>query len=255
MGVPMAISSEQLITVVRSMISREAASDWARLRRTPSTYTWRCLDHLASLSLSHQGALHAAFANRAPVLLGLEPPPAKWQDPRLIEFYEAVLQVPSRHVSARLLRGMAAAKLVDGPSGPFSDLPGPFVQKANSINPTNASQIRKEVKGQFKEQFGTSAENMGAGNWLYRGTFSNRQFSVLIDYGGMGDQLRYWLQLSDSSTGIRTKTLSYEALLGVGLGHWDFVTADTLPNDISLLSEFIQELVALPERLASLGPA
>ena len=251
----MAISSEQLIAVVRSMISIEAASNWARLRRTPSSYTWRCLDHLVSLSPSHQEALHAAFADRAPILLGLEAPPAKWGDPSLVKFYEEVLQVPSRHVSARLLRGMAAAKRVDGPSGLFSDLPDTFVQKADSINPTTASQIRKEVKGQFKEHFGASAENMGAGNWLYRGNSSNRQFSVLIDYGGMGDQLRYWVQISDSATGIRTKTLCYEMLLGVGLGHWDFVTADTLPNDITLLSDFIQELVNLPATLAALSSA
>jgi len=150
---------------------------------------------------------------------------------------------------------MAAAKRVDGPSGLFSDLPETFVKKADSVNPTKASQIRKEVKRQFNEHFGASAENTGAGNWLYRATFSNRQFSVLIDYGGMGDQLRYWLQMSDRLTGIQTKTLCYEALLGVGLGRWDFVTADTLPNDISLLSEFIQELVTLPERIASLGSA
>ena len=251
----MGTASQDLIALVRSMISVEAASGWARLRRTPSTYTWRCLDHLISLSPSHQDALCAAFADRAPVLLGLEPPPAKWQDPALVKFYEEVLQVPSDHVSSRLMRGMAAAKRADGPNGLFSDLPETFVEKADSIHPTKASQIRKEVKGQFKAHFGASAENMGAGNWLYRGTFSNRQFSVLIDYGGMGDQLRYWVQISDSLTGIQTRTLCFEALLGVGLGRWDFVTADTLPNDISLLSEFIQELVTLPKRTASLGSA
>jgi len=243
------------VAFLRTLIAAEAENGWVRLRQAPSTFTWRCLDYLCSLSPSQQDTIHDAFAERVPFLLGLEPPVAKWQDPALVKFYQEVLQIPSQHVSARLLRGMAAAKRLDGPQGLFSDLPVTVVAKADSINPTNASQIRKEVKRHFNERFGATAEKMGAGNWLYRGTFSNRPFSVLIDYGGMGDQLRYWVQFSHSSTGIRTKTLSYELLLGVGFGRWDFVTSDSLPNDTPLLCEFIQELVTFPDRFVSYGSA
>jgi hypothetical protein len=150
---------------------------------------------------------------------------------------------------------MVASMRADGPQGLFSRLPDTTVRRAESIRPTNASQIRKEVKRHFTERFDATIENMGAGNWLYEGSHSGRPFSVLIDYGGMGDQLRYSVQISDSSTGIHTKTLNYETFLGVGFGRWDFVTADTLPNDIPLLCEFIQELVGLPDQLASLGSA
>jgi hypothetical protein len=35
----------------------------------------------------------------------------------------------------------------------------------------------------------------------------------------------------------------------VGLGNWDFVTADNLEDSIALLCELVRELVEIPERV------
>jgi hypothetical protein len=77
----------------------------------------------------------------------------------------------------------------------------------------------------------------------------------MIDYGGRVDQLRYYVQLSDASTGLKTKTLNFETLLGLGFGQWDFVTADSQLENVRLLCELIQELVLIPDRLAAFGSA
>ena len=243
--------SRQWIDCVRSLIASEVDRGWERLKRTPSTFTWRCLDYLDSLPFDRQASLLDAFAERAPSLLGVEPLGTQPQNHELGRFYAEVLQAPSRHVSARLLRGMLAAQRVDGPQGPFARLPDEIVERATALKPTNAAQIRKEVKRAFQQRFGASAINQGAGNWLYQGIHQGQPFSVLIDYGGMGDQLRYWVRISDASTGIDTRTLSYEMLLGVGIGHWDFITADTLPDAIGLLGDYIQDLALIPSQFAA----
>lgn len=249
------VPRSQVVHFVRAIILNEAENGFARLRRVPSTYTWRCLDHLQTIGRSRKERLFDGIADRAPVFLGLEPPPDKWQDTEMIRFYNEVLQSPGQHISARLLRGMAAAKRTDGPQGLFSNLPDALVQQADSIRPTTASKIRKDVKRELEKHFGATAHNLGGGNWLYKGQTTARPFSVMIDYGGRVDQLRYYVQLSDASTGLKTKTLNYETLLGLGFGQWDFVTADSQLENVQLLCELIQELVLIPDRLGAFGSA
>jgi len=251
----MAISSDTVIHFVKALLLQEAAAGFARLRRVPSTYTWRCLDHLATLGRSRQERLFDDLAARAPILLGLAPIPPSWQSLEMARFYDGVLQTPSPHVSARLLRGMAAAMRCDGPRGLFANLPEALVQRADAIRPTTASQIRKEVKREFAQHLQATAQNIGGGNWIYQGESRGRPFAVLLDYGGRGDQLRYYVQLADAATGIRTRTLNYEGLLGMGFGQWDFVTADSQSENIQLLRELIEELAALPNRLLACGAA
>jgi hypothetical protein len=251
----MAVSSDTVIRFVGDLILKEAATRFARLRRVPSTYTWRCLDHLQTIARARQDRLFNDIAERAPVHLGLVPPPAKWQSSELARFYDEVLQTPSPHISSRLLRGMVASMRTDGPQGFFSNLPQEMTNKADSIRPTTAAKIRKDVKREFGEHFGASTLNTGGGTWVYKGESLGRPFSVLLDYGGRGDQLRYYVQLSDAATGLSTRTLSYEVLLGMGFGQWDFVTADGQLENVQLLRELIQELVALPDQLMAFGSA
>jgi hypothetical protein len=249
----MAVSPETLIRFVRALIQKETTQDFPRLRRVPSTYTWRCLDHLQTIGRSRREQLFDHIAERAPVHLGLQPPPAKWQSPETARFYDEVLQKPSPHIPARLLRGMVASMRTDGPQGYFSSLPESVIRRADTIHPTTASKIRGDVKSEFGQHFGATGQNLGGGNWLYTGESRGRPFSVLVDYGGRGDQLRYFVQFSDAVTGLKTKTLSYEGLLGMGFGQWDFVTADSQLEDIKLLCELIGELVAIPDQLAAFG--
>jgi hypothetical protein len=249
------VPRSRVVHFVRAIILKEAETAFARLRRVPSTYTWRCVEHLQTLAPPRQEKFFDDIADRAPVFLGLEPPPTKWQSPEMAKFYDEVLQSPSQHISARLLRGMAAAKRTDGPQGLFSNLSDALVRQADSIRPTTASRIRKDVERELEEHFGATAHNLGGGSWIYKGRHSGRPFSVMIDYGGRVDQLRYYVQLSDASTGLKTRTLNYETLLGLGFGQWDFVTADSQLENVRLLRELIQELVLIPDELVAFGSA
>src|ERR671935_2853849 len=102
---------DALSRVVRSCIDREAADGWARMRRVPSTYTWRVLDYLARLEPSRQRSLFDAFVANA--LFHFDPS----RDPLLhahrgghreyVAMVEALPQMGGfEYWGLRLLRGM-----------------------------------------------------------------------------------------------------------------------------------------------------
>jgi hypothetical protein len=87
------------------------------------------------------------------------------------------------------------------------------------------------VKTMFGDRFGSRPEKLDGGDWRYVGTHRGRPFVVSIDYGGW-DQLRYAVEYEDAKAGIQVRGLSYERLVGAGLGHRDFLTADNLEEAI-----------------------
>jgi hypothetical protein len=130
--------SRGLIDFIRSLIISEADCGWERLKRSPSTFTWRCLDYLSSLSSDRQASLLDAFAELAPSLLGVEPLDTQPQNHEHGRYFEEVLQVPSQYMSARLLCGMLAAQRIDGPLSPFAQLPEEIVEWATSFSMNRA---------------------------------------------------------------------------------------------------------------------
>jgi hypothetical protein len=243
---------QKQISLVRSMIEEEANNDWARLYRVPSTYTWRCLDYILSLDDFMLKRMYDGIAERAPYHLGSLQPPIQWDDQTLSDFYDQVWRRPSQHVSSRLLRGMRASLETDGPEGYFASMPAELIARAAAIKPTNAKDIRKTVKRAFGERYRCNPINISGGVWKYTGEFASQPVTVRIDYGGQGDQLRYWVELHDAENGIQTKMLNYESLIGMGHGHWDFVTADNLDESVHLLCELIETIVKIPERLSDI---
>jgi hypothetical protein len=153
-----------------------------------------------------------------------------------------------QYLDAPSLRMILADLRSTRPSPELRDTPAEVLARAETI-PTTAADIRRAVKSAFTEAFGVRVEKRPAGVWRYAGVHGRRPFVVQIDYGGRSNQLRYEVQYVDERTGVRAVRLTYEPLLGLGLGRWDFVTADNLESSVSLLVEFVGELVALPELL------
>src|SRR5690242_12462593 len=57
-----------LRTALSEAIAAEAASDWARLRRVPSTDTWKAIDHLAGMDGVARAAYNEAVIANAEAL-------------------------------------------------------------------------------------------------------------------------------------------------------------------------------------------
>jgi hypothetical protein len=231
---------------VRDAIEREAASGWARLRRVPSTDTWKSIDYVVALDPGPRAALFEAFAWNALYFFGRGRQSAHATG--YLEYRRMVDAMPRiwrwQYLNARTLRRTIGDRRAGRPPA-YHDIPDEVIRRAEAIQPTTAGDVRKVVKRAFAERFGARCENRGGGGWKYFGRHGGRDFVVAIDYGGLGDQLRYEVEYVDAASGLHPQRLCYEWLLGVGLGNWDFVTADNLEDSIALLCE----LVEIPERV------
>jgi hypothetical protein len=127
--------------------------------------------------------------------------------------------------------------------------PSGYLEMAESIEPARAAQIRKSVKNLFAQIGIGQVENLGGGEWLYEGQIGTSPVAVTIDYGGMTAQLRYEVDLDCSSRALSFKGISFERLLGVGLGDWDLLTVNNLDEKVRLLGDLVAYIAALPERL------
>jgi hypothetical protein len=234
---------------VRDSIEREAASGWARLRRVPSTYTWTIIDYLLALEPVRRAALFAECVSGAAYFFEPDRPPTHAPHPELREMYDTLPRIFDwRYLSARHVHGIALNARA-GRAQAWSDIPDEVIRRAGAIRPTTAGEIRKVVKRAFAERFDARCENFGAGTWKYFGRHGGRDFMVAIDYGGRIDQLRYEVEYDHAGTGLHPRRLCYEGLLEVGLGDWDYLTADNLEDSIALLCELVRELVEIPERV------
>jgi hypothetical protein len=236
--------------LVKTYIDREDATGWAFVRRVPSTHTWKIVDHLRALDGERRSRICRASADKALQLLGGTGPTimARSEVPDDDEFPAAVLRAWDwQYASVRTLRAVLGDQLGKRPSPEFADTPVEVLARAQSIRPTNAREIRKEVKTALGERFGARASNP-LGDWKYEGSHRGREFVLNIDYGGW-DQLRYDVEYADVKTGLHARRLTYERLVGAGLGNWDFVTADNLVASVALLCELVEILVELPDHL------
>ena len=244
----MTVPADQVRNYTRAALERESASNFTRFRRVPSTYTWKAVDHVSALDGAGRNALFDALAAQS--VASLEPPSPASIAPAVTAFVDALGRMTGwQYLDARSLRMILADLRSTRPSPELRDTPAEVLARAETIRPTTAADIRRAVKSAFTEAFGVRVEKRPGGVWRYAGVHGGRPFVVQIDYGGRSDQLRYEVQYVDERTGVRALRLTYERLLGLGLGRWDFVTADNLESSVTLLVEFVGELVALPELL------
>lgn len=242
--------TDAALAYCRGALRREATSNFGRLRRIPSTFTWRAVDYVSSLGDPERQRLFETLARRGLVRLftALPPPP---DDPDDRAFRDGVLRRSGpEYYDARMLRAILGDLRSSRPSPELLQTPPEVIRRAASITPTSAAEIRKSMKAVLAERFGATPHNETGGVWHYRGGRSaGREFRLSVDYGGRSDQLRYDISYDDERSGIRARRLTYEGLLGFGLGQWDFVTAGNLNESIALLCELVEEMVGLPDRL------
>jgi len=251
-------TARAIVAWVRGEIAREEAAGYARLRRIPSTYTWRIIDYVSSLPQPRRHALFDAFAANA--LLVVDPTRhvglhGSAVNDDFAAFQKGVQRLAGpEYYDARMLRAILGDLRSKRPSPEFQSLPPEVIQRAETIVPTSAAEIRKAFKSIMGERFGATPEKASGGVWHYvGGTSGGRPFRLWIDYGGQSDQLRYELSVDDERNRFTARRLNLEKLLGFGHGNWDFLTAGNLHESLALLVDLITDVVELPERLTAVS--
>jgi hypothetical protein len=235
---------------VREILDAEVASGYPLVRRIPSTYTWKIMDYVSTLEPAERDALFTAFAGNGVFLLRPNLDRALHAyaagHPAYRRFVEAMPRISDwKYVGVRMLRGILGDLRSSSPSPEFAAVPAELIQRAETIRPITAAAIRREIKRLFGQRFAARGENRGGGTWRYAGEFRGQAFQVDIDYGSRSDQLCYGLSLDDPANALRARRLTYEGLIGLGHGQWDFVHADNLGESVNLLADLVAELVVL----------
>jgi hypothetical protein len=248
-----ALDAKQLI---RRLIDEEFSSVYRFVRRIPSTHVWQTLAYLDTLDVKERGTLFDLWAERGSAMLtlvGYGQQSGFLQHPAYQRYTNAVCG-PSAWTYAdpsyvrSIIEAQAQIPADWGPAEPpdLGLLSMEAVDNAPSPKAVRAPEIRREVKGRFRDRFRIQPANKGGGVWAYAGDCDGRAFTLTIDYGGF-DKFRYGVVASQSTRMSGPYGVSWEALLGFGLGGWDFVRAHNLNASVSLLGEVIEKLVSLLE--------
>jgi hypothetical protein len=236
----------------RSEFDAEAQQGFFTLRRVPSTNICGFLDYYSVLNSDDQSAFADAAALWASARisgaaspevqseLNQNPAWSRWQSWNAMNGWRfpSIPELRLRAPEATMDR----AKNQGGASQAIEKLTA-------SARAVRANELRKRVRIGLNEIFDTKPINRGGGWWTYEGVLNDSTLSISIDYGGRDAQLRYEVTARSESPPCRLERASFEAVLGVATGDWDFIVEENVEDSIRLLSQFVTYVSLLPRRV------
>ena len=246
---------------MRVEIEAEFASGYALLRRIPSDYTWKHLCVVDLLSPEARSKLFDISAEHACYFLETETGPEERNRRRLKSSKNPVFirhcndvaaQVPWKYADPKYMRMCvdswyefhgkqslpASANGLD-----FSPLLAPAIAVEEPPKKCNASVVRSAIKKAFASRFKTKPLNTGGGCWKYPGQYKDRLFTLSLEWNRHGGP-NYGIVIGRHALDF-VPTISWERLLGFGIGRWDFVCEHNLDESIELMANIIEKTLAL----------
>lgn len=255
-----------LIEWLRTEFAAEQSADFARLKRIPDTRVVRFLDTFTRLSQSEQSEVVGILTDWSSYSLLGQPPP-----PTVVEAFSRWTHCPAvaegvRYTGVTLLAGLAKTRqygslagwlTAQGVTGLAAQPPEPLATCLADLNPISIPTLRRLVQKAFAARFAAESKDIGSESWRYRGQFHETALSVEIRYSGrMGrPQLQYRVQVDNPNVRCRLVGVTFEQVLGVGFGWWDYLTVENAERSVTLLCDLVEYVARLPERLPAQGHA
>jgi hypothetical protein len=248
-----------LLEWLRREFMAEQNSGFARLKRIPDTRVIRFLDHFCDLDVEKQSALMAILVEwSSHNLIGTLPNPIYEKFVEANSFLKHVGGL--RYTGVSLLSGLAnectfgglpAYFQARGSTGVALELPTDLVRNFADLVPVKPARLRRLVNSAFAELFAPRVTDIGSEIWRYEGTLEAALVTLHIRFSGRigRPQLTYNATVRSKGRALVSPNLCFESILGVGLGHWDFITEENAERSVSLLTEFIAWLARLPATL------
>ena len=232
--------------ITRRLVEAEAAAEFPRLGRVPSSTVRHFLDYYRELPAADAATMRAALAERGALALRPMRGPAlsselarayeRWTNAKMAAGFER----GARYQPLRLVKNIVGAGLAAE-----SNLDPETAKRLLETNAATAGQLRKLIKPVFADRLGLVGRNERGGNWSYeRGDSS---LKVRIDFGGRGDQLRYSVTATDPASGVRVAMATYEGVLGL-FGGWDWIVEEEAAGAVDLLAELVGVIQSLPQK-------
>lgn len=248
-------SESALLNFLRNEFLCEQESDFARLRRIPSTRVRQFLDYFLALNESDQNELSEALAQLA--LCSFFPcalHPYKLGNVAYKRYVEASRLVWSwKYENIRSLRMCLAEAEQSSEDFRLSrGITPEIMAMMRAIQPVKSAEIRRVVKLAFSQLCDSlTISNDGGGAWSYKGVHRDTEFCVKIDYGGMNDQLRCEISIRDRQRLLSLDRLSFEQIMGLSFSAWNCLEQANLDQSIALLKDLVLYCVELSRRLPS----
>jgi hypothetical protein len=245
---------------LRTEFAAEQASGFARLKRVPDTQVIRFLDHFGSLDPVGQSELIAILVEwSSHNFLGAPPP-----NP-IYEHFVKATAFPGRagglrYTGVNLLSGLAKGTTHGALPGLFQSQgitglalvpPEGLVRDSADLVPVKPTSLRRLVSVGLANRFAPHVTDMGSESWRYEGLLDGCMVTLDIRFSGrMGrPQLSYRAAVRGMGHEIISPILGFESTLGVGFGRWNYLTVENAERSVALLTEFVEWLARLPQRL------
>jgi hypothetical protein len=253
-------SKRVLIDWLRAEFAAEQSADFARLKRIPDTSIVRFLDTFVQLSPHEQSEVVDILTDWSSYgFLDQLPPPA------LVERFSQLTCPRSfaegvRYTGVNLLAGLAKTGengclagwlKSQGITGLATQPPEYLASGIADLQPVRIPTLRRLVQRAFATRFAAESQDIGSEFWRYQGKLNETALRVEIRYSGrMGrPQLQYDVQVENPNMGYRLAGITFERVLGVGFGWWDYLTVENAERSVALLCDLVEYAAQLPQRL------
>lgn len=239
-------------SIAHELVEAEAAADFPRLGRVPSSTVRHFVDYYRQLSAADAAELRSALAVRG--ALALRPMRGPGSSFELDPAYErwATAKAAAGFGPGGVYQPLRVTKNIVGAGlASESNLDPETAERLAETKAATATQLRKLIKPVFSERFGLVARKDRGGNWTYER--DDGSLKVRIDFGGRSDQLRYSVTATDPVSRSRVAMATYEGLVGL-FGGWDWVVEEEAADAVELLADLVNVIEALAQRLGPDGP-
>jgi hypothetical protein len=255
-----------ILRELQAGIAREWASDFAQLRRIPSTHVRKYLDYVAGLDAPGKRAFAAAMAEGAFDFLFPDQctVPLYKRNPAYRKYADAAVHITGqRYSSIRALRdtlALANAEPVPPPARPrrlrmalANPPPEPMLSAKErqwicAIRPVTPSDIRKQVKQSLSRLVSSLSITHSPGRlWEYSGAIDGVPAVISVHYASPHDQLQYWVSIRNQRPGFWGS--NFERLVGLTGSDWDLLEGANLEQSAALLCEHISYCAGFLRRL------
>jgi hypothetical protein len=257
-------SRRVLVDWLRAEFAAEQASDFARLKRIPDTRVVWFLDTFTRLNPTEQSAVVDTLTEWSSYsFLGQLRPPA------VVERFSRCTAPPAlaegiRCTGVNLLAGLVKTRqygslerwlTAQGTTGLAAQPSEHLARRLEDLKPIKIPTLRRLVQRAFAARFATASQDMGSEFWRYQGTLGETAVSVEIRYSGRmtRPQLQYGVEVAHPNVRRRLGGITFEGVLGVGFGWWDYLTVGNAERSVALLCDLVEYAARLPERLPLQG--
>jgi hypothetical protein len=245
---------------VRGLIEAEFISGFAFAQRIPSTETWQTLAYFDALDAGERDVLFDVLAERGSAGIGTAFSPERHQElvrhPAYQRYTSGRMQASAwKYADPSFLRAHldVLRRLSESRGVTLSppDFGRPLADVENAEPPVTAGapDIRREMKRAFGERFHARPTSLSGGTWNYPGESDGQPFTLSLDYGGSFHKLRYGICPGEFAAGKSFVGMTWEGMLGLGLGHWNFVCQHNLAQSVSLLGDIVEKLVQIFDQI------